>query len=85
MNIIDPILANFKNITGSFPLATGHYSKKFNELEDMYENKLEFQKMLPKWNNKVVYEVWEHRSSKNKGDLVFGTRYEKTVEVMMTL
>ena len=40
MNIIDPILANFKNITGSFPEATGHYSKKFNELEDMYENKL---------------------------------------------
>ena len=77
MYIIDPILANFKNITGSFPQATGHYSKKFNELEDMYENKLEFQKMLPKWKNRVVYEVWEHRSSENKGDLVFGTSVMK--------
>ena len=77
MNIIDPILANFKNITGSFTEATGYYSKKFNELEDMYENKLEFQKMLPKWKNRVVYEVWEHRSSENKGDLVFGTSVMK--------
>ena len=77
MNIIDPILASFKNIKGSFPQATGHYSKKFNELEDMYENKLEFQKMLPKWKNRVVYEVWEHRSSENKGDLVFGTSVMK--------
>ena len=77
MNIIDPILANFKNITGSFTEATGYYSKKFIELEDMYENKLEFQKMLPKWKNRVVYEVWEHRSSENKGDLVFGTSVMK--------
>ena len=44
MNLIDPILANFKNITGSFPQATGHYSKKFNELEGMYGNERNFKK-----------------------------------------
>ena len=73
MQKIDPILANLKITTGNFPQATGYYSKTFNELEGMYENEQEFQKMLPKWKNRVVYEVWEHRSSENKGDLVFGT------------
>ena len=77
MKIIDPILADFKKITGNFPQATGHYSKTFYELEGMYENEMEFQKMLPKWRNRVVYEVWEHRSSENKGDLVFGTSIMK--------
>ena len=77
MKIIDPILTDFKNIKGSFPQATGHYSKTFYELEGMYENEQEFQKMLPKWRNRVVYEVWEHRSSENKGDLVFGTSVMK--------
>jgi len=77
MEIIEPILADFKNLTGPFPQATGHYTKKFNELEGMYENELEFQNMLPKWSNRIVYEVWEHRSSNNKGDLVFGTSVMK--------
>ena len=77
MKIIDPILAEFEKITGNFSQATGHYSKTFNDLEGMYENELEFQKMLPKWKNRVVYEVWEHRSSENKGDLVFGTSVMK--------
>ena len=77
MQRIDPILADLKIITGNFPQATGHYSKTFNELEGMYENEQEFHIMLPKWRNRVVYEVWEHRSSKNKGDLVFGTSVMK--------
>ena len=77
MKIIDPVLADFKKITGNFHQATGHYSKTFNDLDGMYENELEFQKMLPKWKNRVVYEVWEHRSSENKGDLVFGTSVMK--------
>ena len=77
MQRIDPILADLKIITGNFPQATGHYSKTFNELEGMYENEQEFQKMLLKWRNRVVYEVWEHRSSENKGDLVFGTSVMK--------
>ena len=77
MNIIDPILADFKKITGNFPEATGHYSKSFNELAGMYENELEYNNMLPTWRNRVVYEVWEHRSSENKGDLVFGTSVMK--------
>ena len=77
MQKIDPILADFKIITGNLPQATGHYSKTFDELEGMYENEQEFQKMLPKWRNRVVYEVWEHRTSKNKGDLVFGTSVMK--------
>ena len=77
MQINDPILANFKKTTGNFPQATGHYSKTFDELQGMYENELEFQKMLPNWRNRVVYEVWEHRSSENKGDLVFGTSVMK--------
>ena len=77
MQKIDPILADLKIITGNFPQATGHYSKTFDELEGMYENEQEFQKMLPKWRNRVVYEVWEHRASKNKGDLVFGTSVMK--------
>ena len=46
MEIIDPVLANFKKITGTFYQATGHYSKTFNDLEGMYENELEFKK---KW------------------------------------
>ena len=78
MQKIDPILADLKIITGNFPKATGHYSKTFDELEGMYENEQEFQKMLPKWRNRVVYEVWEHRASKNKGDLVFGTSVMKS-------
>ena len=77
MQKIDPILADLKIMTGNFPQATGHYSKTFNELEGMYENEQEFKKMLPKWENQVVYEVWEHRASKNKGDLVFGTSVMK--------
>ena len=77
MQKIDPILADLKIIAGNFPQATGHYSKTFDELEGMYENEKEFQKMLPKWRNRVVYEVWEHRASKNKGDLVFGTSVMK--------
>ena len=77
MQKIDPILADFKIITGNLPQATGHYSKTFDELEGMYENEQEFQKMLLKWRNRVVYEVWEHRSSENKGDLVFGTSVMK--------
>ena len=77
MQKIAPILADLKIMTGDFPQATGHYSKTFNELGGMYENEREFQKMLPKWGNRVVYEVWEHRSSKNKGDLVFGTSVMK--------
>ena len=77
MEIIDPILADLKKLTGNFHQATGHYSKTFNDLEGMYENEFEFQKMLPKWKNRVVYEVWEHRSSENKGDLVFGTSVMK--------
>ena len=77
MQKIDPILADLKIIAGNFPQATGHYSKTFDELEGMYENEQEFQKMLPKWRNRVVYEVWEHRASKNKGDLVFGTSVMK--------
>ena len=77
MQKIDPILADLKIITGNLPQATGHYSKTFDELEGMYENEQEFQKMLPKWRNRVVYEVWEHRASKNKGDLVFGTSVMK--------
>ena len=77
MQKIDPILANLKIMTGNFPQATGYYSKTFNELKGMYENEQEFQKMLPKWRNRVVYEVWEHRTSKNKGDLVFGTSVMK--------
>ena len=77
MQRIDPILADLKIITGNFPQATGHYSKTFDELEGMYENEQEFQKMLLKWRNRVVYEVWEHRSSENKGDLVFGTSVMK--------
>ena len=77
MQKIDPILADFKIITGNLPQATGHYSKTFDELEGMYENEQEFQKMLLKWRNRVVYEVWEHRTSKNKGDLVFGTSVMK--------
>ena len=77
MQKITPILADLKIMTGDFPQATGHYSKTFDELEGMYENEQEFQKMLPKWRNRVVYEVWEHRSSKNKGDLVFGTSVMK--------
>ena len=77
MQEIEPILANFILTTGNFPQATGHYSKTFNELEGMYENEQEFHIMLPKWRNRVVYEVWEHRSSKNKGDLVFGTSVMK--------
>ena len=77
MKLSDPITADFKKISGFFPQATGYYSKTFNELEGMYENDGEFQNMLPKWNNKVVYEVWEHRSSKNNGDLVFGTSVMK--------
>ena len=72
MKKIDPILADFEKNIGNFPQATSHYSKTFNELEGMYENDLEFQKMVPHWGNRVVYDVWEHRSSKNKGDLVFG-------------
>ena len=77
MQRIDPILADLKIITGNFPQATGHYTKTFNELEGMYENEQEFQKMLPKWGNQVVYKVWEYRSSENKGDLVFGTSVMK--------
>ena len=77
MQEIEPILANFILTTGNFPQATGHYSKTFNELEGMYENEQEFHIMLPKWRNRVVYEVWEHRSSKNKVDLVFGTSVMK--------
>ena len=77
MKLSDPITADFKKISGFFPQATGYYSKTFNELEGMYEDEREFKKMLPKWNNKVVYEVWEHRSSKKKGDLVFGTSVMK--------
>ena len=77
MKISDPISADFEKKSGFFPQATGYYSKTFNELEGMYENEGEFQNMLPKWNNKVVYEVWEHRSSKNNGDLVFGTSVMK--------
>ena len=46
-------------------------------IRDRYENEQEFHIMLPKWRNRVVYEVWEHRSSKNKGDLVFGTSVMK--------
>ena len=77
MKIIDPVLVDFKKITGNFHKATSHYSKTFNDLEGLYENELEFQKMLPKWKNRVVYEVWEHRTSKIKGDLVFGTSVMK--------
>ena len=77
MQKIDPILADLKIMTGNFPQATGHYLKTFNELEGMYENEQEFKKMLPKWENQVVYEVWEHRASKNEGDLVFGTSVMK--------
>ena len=77
MKIIDPVLVNFKKITGNFTQATGHYSKTFDELEGLYGNEMEFQKMLPKWKNRVVYEVWEHRSSENKGDLLFGTSVMK--------
>ena len=77
MKISDPISADFEKKSGFFPQATGYYSKTFNELEGMYENEGEFQNMLPKWNNKVVYEVWEHRSSKNNRDLVFGTSVMK--------
>ena len=77
MKIIDPVLADFKKTSGKFNQVTGHYSKTFSDLEGMYENELEFQKMLPKWRNRVVYEVWEHRSSENRGDLVFGTSVMK--------
>ena len=77
MKIIDPVLVNFKKITGNFPQATGHYSKKFGELEGLYGDEMEFKKMFPKWKNRVVYMVWEHRSSENEGDLVFGTSVMK--------
>ena len=70
MQRIDPILADLKIITGNFPQATGHYTKTFNELEGMYENEQEFQKMLPKWKNRVVYKVWEISEITGKSKLV---------------
>ena len=77
MKWIAPESSQVFSENGKLLNANGRYQKHFRDLEGLYENELEFQKMLPKWKNRVVYEVWEHRSSENKGDLVFGTSVMK--------
>ena len=68
-----PIRANFDATTGHFPQATGHYQKTLEDLAGLYYDQDAFAALLHEWKGRVVYEVWEHRASKDSGDLVFGT------------
>lgn len=71
--MIPPIRADFDATTGRFPQATGHYQKTLDDLEGLYHDQDAFAAMLLEGRGRVVYEVWEHRASKDSGDLVFGT------------
>ncbi len=52
---------------------SGHYSKKFADLDGLYQDRAAFAAMAGELAETVVYEVHEHRPSQHSGDIIFGT------------
>ena len=42
-------------------------------MEGLYADQEIFNKMLPEWSERMVYEVRDQRASENPGDLIFVT------------
>ncbi len=73
MNWITPESFKIFTESGEIENATGKYQKLFRDMEGLYADQEIFNKMLPEWSERMVYEVRDQRASENPGDLIFGT------------
>ena len=75
--ILNPTSHRIDPFSGELTGATGHYSKKLNDLVGLYEDEVRFSQAVEQAGDSVIYRVSDVRPDAFHGDLIFGTTFMK--------
>lgn len=72
MLLTEPMNCRVVVSEGRLEGASGHYVKKLNDLEGLYEDEAAFRALAASRGDEVVYEVTDYRQSNRPGDMIVG-------------
>lgn len=71
--MIEPAVLTSDPGTGVTAQATGRYEKRLRDLDDVFHDAQAFADALEADHDRLVYEVYDHRTEERAGELIFGT------------
>jgi glucose-6-phosphate isomerase len=71
--VVEPIACTVEPSTGVMTAATGRYVKRLRDLAGAFADAEAYEAQAAAEPDRVIYEVYDHRSEERAGDLIFGT------------
>jgi glucose-6-phosphate isomerase len=71
--VVEPATVTIESTSGVMEGATGRYEKLLRDLDGVFADAEAFAAAAAEAPDRLVYEVYDHRSEERAGDLIFGT------------